>query len=113
MAVHRADEGGWVCGAFTSLEGVKRKSDGKFCPTNGVDLSGSAQIAPTDVFDAQGDSNGLCLFACPSCAEQARAQFYDVQARPRDSYDWLYLQDLPAGTYTQYNVAEESSEILM
>ena len=52
-------------------------------------------------------------FACPRCAEQARAQFYDMQARPHDSYDWLYLQDLPAGTYTQYNVADESSEVLM
>jgi hypothetical protein len=36
-----------------------------------------------------------------------------MQARPRAAYDWLYLQDLPAGTYTQYNVADESSEVLM
>ena len=52
-------------------------------------------------------------FACSRCAEQARAQFYDVQSHPRHSYDWLYLQDLPAGTYTQYNVADERSEILI
>ena len=50
--------------------------------------------------------------ACERCVEDARAQYQAMVRNPRESYDWLYLQDRLADEYHRYTVASEREEKL-
>ncbi len=50
--------------------------------------------------------------ACDRCAREARDQYHERVKHPKEPYDWLYLQDVPADAYSRYAVTSKEETTL-